>query len=111
MKPLWAQKKSEIIANAADVLEKIKVFPISYDTEAIQLDLNNLLQAGSNNPTFHVLVNAFYKAEAHFKLPVWWDIHRVSVNGIHVDFAEFSDDPLKARYWATIKALSIQKPK
>lgn len=47
------------------------------------------------------------KALAWYRLPVWWDADRVSVNGCNASFQDFDNDTSRAKLWATLKALSL----
>lgn len=109
-KPLYMQSEDEILDNAAKVLEKIKLCPLSYDQNHIRSELMGLVKAVGdyfNSERMTTMMTALYSAETYFGLPVWWDCDRVSVNGCHVDMREFAGNRQKARIWSSIKAISV----
>ena len=116
VKPLSKMSREEIISGASKVLvelsrKNIGVFTYKvFATEELMVKcLNELMTTQTNDdikrPLFTI---AFVDAAAtHFRLPVWWDNDRVSVNGCHVDFEEFQGDVQCAKLWATLKALNL----
>jgi hypothetical protein len=115
-KVLSQMSREEVIQNAAKVLCKLgkKNFDIfgykALVPESVMVThLTNLLngeQAESMLSPMSVL--AFVDTAATwYRLPVWWDNDRVSVNGCHVDFAEFNGDAQRAKLWATLKAFTL----
>lgn len=115
-KVLSQMSREEIIAGAAEVLFKLwykKLDVFTYRvlvTEEVIVDcLNDLMSNTVRDEVRHPLwALAFVDSAAtHFRLPIWWDNDRVSVNGCHVDFEEFKGDAQRAKLWATLKALNL----
>lgn len=106
-KPLYMQSDDEILDNAAKVLKSIRVCSILYDIAKIKKELSQLAKSDVVNSYNVDMITALFMAEMHFGLPVWWDHHRVSVNGCHVDYTKYDGNKSRSRIWASIMSISV----
>lgn len=116
VKTLQQMTREEIIESAVKVLSKLikkRVTVFGYVFLMIEDNMQECLLelvTGIQSPDMgrSMAMLAFVDAAVTWhRFPVWWDADRVSVNGCHADFEDFSCNPARAKLWASLKALSL----